>query len=159
MASPVGTSSASTLRSAGDLLPFSKCLLSQRDVILFAISPLTEVTRMSSVAQNSGTCMAPCLCCISQWTSPPCRRFMTITHFSVQADGSLPCSITLPSEYEAESHQRASLWEAATSHPALLGSPAHPTEEELPGSSHTAPGDLGAHPTRRTPREMEDLQG
>ena len=105
-----------------------------------------------------------CLHCILQWTlrkftCPLCRSVMSAIHFSVQADGSLPCSITLPSEYEAESHQRASLWEAATSHPALLGSPAHPTEEELPGSSHTAPGDLGAHPTRRTPREMEDLQG
>jgi len=105
-----------------------------------------------------------CLHCILQWTlrkftCPLCRSVMSAIHFSVQADGSLLCSITLPSEYEAESHQRASLWDTATSRPALLGSPAHPTEEELPGSSHTAPGDLGAHPTRRTPREMEDLQG
>jgi len=139
VASPVGTSSASTLRSAGDLLPFSKCLLSQRDVILFAISPLTEVTRMSSVAQNSGTCMAPCLCCISQWTSPPCRRFMTITHFSVQADGSLPCVIMLPSEYEAQSHQTAFLQGTATSCPVLSSSPAGPTEEKFPRTVHTAP--------------------
>jgi len=105
-----------------------------------------------------------CLHCILQWTlrkftCPLCRSVMSAIHFSVQADGSLLCSITLPSEYEAESHQRAALGDTATSRPALLGSPAHPTEEELLGSSHTAPGDLGAHPTRRTPREMEDLQG
>lgn len=102
-----------------------------------------------------------CLCCILHWTlrkftCPLCRSVMSAIHFSVQADGSLPCSITLPSEYEAESHQRASLWGTATSQPAPSGSPAHPTEEELPGSSHTAPGDLCAHPTTPIPRETED---
>lgn len=102
-----------------------------------------------------------CLCCILHWTlrkftCPLCRSVRSTIQFSVQADGSLPCSITLPSEYEAESHQRASLWGTATSQPAPSGSPAHPTEEELPGSSHTAPGDLCAHPTTPIPRETED---
>ena len=66
-----------------------------------------------------------CLHCILQWTlrkftCPLCRSVMSAIHFSVQADGSLPCVIMLPSEYEAQSHQTAFLQGTATSCPVLI---------------------------------------
>ncbi|XP_015732649.1 RING finger protein 151-like [Coturnix japonica] len=93
-----------------------------------------------------------CLRCILQWTlrkftCPLCRRLMSTIHFAVRADGSLPCVITLPSEYEAESHDTASLWDVAAPHPAPSGSPTEHGEEELPGTSHTAPRDADAGPS------------
>lgn len=84
---------------------------------------------------------------------------MRALHSSVQADGSLPCVITLPSECKAESHQAFSLQPAATSCPAPSGSPASPTEEELLSTPHTTPGDLNAHPTMPISREIEEPQG
>lgn len=106
-----------------------------------------------------------CLRCILQWTlrkftCPLCRRLMSTINFSVRADGSLPCVITLPSEYEAESHDTASLWDIATPpRPTPPGSPAGHREEELPATSHTAPGDAAAHPTRTpVPGEAEEPQ-
>uniref|UniRef100_A0A669Q363 RING-type domain-containing protein n=1 Tax=Phasianus colchicus TaxID=9054 RepID=A0A669Q363_PHACC len=101
-------------------------------------------------------CVVPCehhfcLRCILQrtlrkFTCPLCRRLTCTIRFSVRADGSLPCVITLPSEYEAESHDAAALWDIAAPHPAPSGSPAGRAHEELPDTSHAAPGDAAARP-------------
>lgn len=101
-------------------------------------------------------CVVPCehrfcLRCILQWTlrkftCPLCRSLMCTIRFAVRADGSLPCVITLPSEYEAESHDTAALWDVAIPRPAPSGSPAGHAQEELPDASHAAPGDAAARP-------------
>jgi len=107
---------------------------------------------------NPDTCLVPCehtfcLRCIFPWTRRKltcllCRRLTSIIQFSLWADGSLLCVITLPLEHEAESHQTASLQGTDTSHPAPSSSPVGPSEEELPGTAYTATGDVDACPQR-----------
>ncbi|OXB67525.1 hypothetical protein ASZ78_005746 [Callipepla squamata] len=105
-----------------------------------------------------------CLRCILQWTlrrftCPLCGRLMCTITCAERADGSLPCVITLPSEYEAESRDTDHLWDTATRRPTPSGSPEGGTQQEPPTVSHTAPGDEAAHPTGTpVPAEPEQPQ-
>lgn len=118
----------------------------------------------STVMRGTDACMVPCkcmlcLCHILLWTrrkltSQLSRRLMSVFHFSVEADGSLPCVVILLSEYKAESHQAVSLQSIATSCPVPLQVPLRRNSTAL--LMQLLQVDLNARPTMSIPGEVEE---